>query len=126
MASISITELVSSSTPLPLSLSSNGSIFINTAGFSGFGFDINLSSTSATGTLYIYSQYTNPIGDIFVSSIPTGSNALSISNGNFGSGVTRQTVDNNNVSTAGWIILKWVGSDSSSGHINIVGNANIF
>ncbi len=106
-----------------LSLTSSGQININAGGFLGWGFDINLTSTAASGTLYIYNQYTNPAGDTF-SSTPTAS--LTVTSGTFSGGITRYTVDSNNVTTKPWTVLKWSGTDTSHGNIAIVGIANIF
>lgn len=122
MASYDITAPSYASTK-SLPLSADGQIVLNVSGFLGWGIDINMSSASATGNLFIYTQYTNPVGDTFVSSTPV---AIPVSGGNFGAGVTRQTVDSNNLTTKGYVIIKWVGTDVSNGNISIVGLANIF
>lgn len=111
-----------------IALASNASIAIPVAGFLGWGFDLNIVSTAASGNLNVYTQYTNPTGDTNVRA-PTITYA--VTSGNFGtigstSSVTSVAIDSNNVTTKGWIVLKWVGSDTSSGTITVVGLENIF
>jgi hypothetical protein len=106
-----------------LSLSADGKIVIDVSGFLGWGIDINITSTAAAGNFYIYTQYTNPVGDTFVNSLPT---PIPVVGGNFGAGVTRQTIDSNNLTTKGYVIIAWVGTDISNGSIGIVGLANGF
>jgi hypothetical protein len=109
------------STTIPLS-SSGYTVFIETAGFIGYSYDLNLTSSAANGTLYLYSQCTNPVGDTFVG-VPFLT--IPISGGQYSGSQTRYTIDSNNLITRNWTILSWTGSDSSDGHIAIVGNVQI-
>jgi len=122
MAVTNITSLASASS-IPLNV--NGQININVSGYPSWNFDINMTSTAATGNIYIYTQNTNPTGDAFMDTVPT---AIPVTGGNFGAGVTRQTVLNNSVVVCDWVIVKWVGSDAGSpvGNVAIVGSAQIF
>ena len=114
--------------PYTLSLASNTSVAIPVGGYLGWGFDLNITSSSATGTLSVFTQYTNPTGDTKVRSPTT---TYTVSSGNFGtigstSNVTSVAIDSNNVTTKGWVVISWVGTDVSSGNITVVGLANIF
>lgn len=113
---MTIQNITSMASASMLSLSDNGQININVSGWYGYGFDINITSTAASGTLSIFTQYTDPVDDTFIGS-PVISYA--ISGGTFPSGQTRLTVDSNFLITKGFVILQWVGG--GDGNIAIVG-----
>lgn len=110
-----------------LSLATSGTFVIPVGGFFGWGFDVNLNSSlsasGASGNLYIQTQYTNPVGDTYISTL-SGANA--IASGSFAGGATRLTIDSNNVTTKGYVIVRWDGTDATSGSASIVGLVNIY
>lgn len=111
-----IVENASAST---LPLNTNGQINIHTEGWYGYTVDLNLTSTAAVGNFYIYTQNTNPVGDTFSSSAVA---TIAVSSGTFPSSNTRYTIDSNFSIVKGWLIISWVGTDSSDGNIAIVGH----
>ena len=111
-----IVENASAST---LPLNTNGQINIHTEGWYGWSVDINITSSAASGNIYIYTQNTNPTGDTFSSSEVA---TLPVSSGTFSGSNTRYTIDSNFAIVKGWLIISWVGSDSSNGNIAIVGH----
>lgn len=104
-------------------LNTNGQINIDFSGFYGWGFDMDVYSSAAVGTINIYTQFTNPVGD-FADSSPIAT--FNVTGGNYGLGIMRQTIDSNYLITKSWLVIKWTGSDTSNGTLTIVGIANVF
>lgn len=130
MATNNITVIQLSGTVVDnvLSLSANGSFYMTTQGFPGFSFDLNMVSSAAAGTLSIYAQDTLPGADSLVR-IPISK--YTIASGNFGtiSGTTTVQsirIDNNSVTNASYVYVTWVGTDTSSGSLTVVGYKQIF
>lgn len=120
--------ILTAGTNYSLTLTSNASVTVPLGGFLGWGFDLNIASSSATGTLYIYTQYSDPATD---TNTRAWTLSYPISSGNFGtiggvSSVTSVAIDSNNVTTKGYVVLKWVGSDASNGTITVVGLENVY
>lgn len=107
-----------------IALASSTSITVPVGGFTGWGFDLNMDAGSvAEGTLEIFSQYTDPNGD------PTTyphTAAYNVTGGKFGGTDTKIVVDNNQVTTGAYIIIKWTGTDTNSKNITLVGYKEIF
>ena len=117
MASYPISGYASASS---IALSANGQIIIGTlSGSSACGFDLNITSSAATGTLSIYLQYTNPVGDTFTEA---ATETITVTAGTFPGGYTRYTYDSKFQSSVAYVVISWVGSDSSSGNIALVGD----
>lgn len=107
-----------------LLLAANSYLYIEIVGFQGYSFDLNISSTAASGTLKIYLQNDFPLNPDPLVYLPAYT--LPISGGTFPGGEQRYTFDNNNSTNEPYVVLRWTGSDSSSGDINIAGIINVF
>lgn len=121
MAYQNILDIASSSSIS--SLASSGQVNFAVGGWYGWGLDLNLNSSSASGTITVYKQYTNPVGDTAVQS-PYQS--LPVASGTFASGYTRHTIDSLYQSTAAYLVVNWSGSDPSSGSLSFSGLTTIY
>ncbi len=107
-----------------LRLAANSYMYIDIAGYQGWTFDLVIDSTAASGTLKLYTQNSFPLNPDPLVYEPLFS--LAVSGGTFPGGEQRYTFDNNNSTNEVYTVLRWEGTDSSSGNIFLTGIINIF
>lgn len=95
------------------------SIVIDIGNYVGWGFDLNIDSLDATGTLSVFSRYTN----FLITSTTSEADVVALINaGTFADGKKQLTIDSNNSITRSYLKVFWQKSGPSSGSLALVGN----
>lgn len=102
---------------LTINLASNGSATIDATGYQGYSFDMNITSSTADGTISVFCQNTNPATDTFSrSAVQT----YTISSGTFSNSMTSQVIDSAFLTASPYCVVEWA-KESGTGTLNLVG-----
>jgi hypothetical protein len=105
-----------------LSLGASGSSVIDVRGMQGYAFDLNMTSSDASGTLSIYCQNTPPTSDTFTR---PPNFAYPITSGKFAGNLTGQQIDSAYLTAADYCVVAWNRS-GGSGSVSIIGTKRAF